>query len=92
MTFQIEIPETYVGRNMEKAGEWLLPADIYKWLREGKTKWYSYCGSNSSGNGYTDGVSNTKFVFIIYGDAPGDDLVFKIKFPTVKVWPRSSDD
>ena len=77
---QITIPHSVYG-----SCEYFLPAVIEKWFSENGICRPSYAGSNSSGNGFTAGVTNKESVYMIYDIHENDPVAFKLLFPQIKV-------
>ena len=74
----------YRSRNTVRS--YLLPRVIVDWFGARGIKYPSYCGNNSSGTGYTDGVSNRVFVYMVHGIHPHDEIIFKLEFPDIKLY------
>ena len=47
---------------------------------------YGYVGRSGGGGGYTNGVSNVYYVFMVSIPCPEDATVFKIHFPECKIY------
>lgn len=78
-TMQINVPWSVYGQC-----NYFMPYDLGGWCVERGLQ-YSYCGKDSTGDGLTDGVVNTKSVYMVYKIHPDDAIVFKIFFPACTV-------
>jgi hypothetical protein len=76
---QINVPHSEYGEC-----SYFMPVDMQKWLVERNLMGH-YCGSVSSGDGYTSGVTNRESSYTVKGIKKEDGLVFKIMFPKCKV-------
>jgi hypothetical protein len=77
---QFRIPESVYGPCL-----YLVPKEISNWFTANGLSYPSYTGSNLSGNGFTDGVSNKEYSYSVYNVHPGDAILFKFEFPHIKV-------
>jgi hypothetical protein len=57
---------------------------LAQWFAERKLQ-YCLTGSEQSGDGYTNGVSNRHTAYMAYNANETDGVVFKIMFPDCKV-------
>lgn len=71
---QIDVPHSEYGN-----------ATYIAWLEEHGISDYAYCGAASSGNGYTNGISNRESVYMVYNIQDVDACAFQIQFPHCKV-------
>ena len=76
---QLNVPHSVYGECT-----YFIPKPLLKWLYEYDLK-YFYCGGNSWGNGYTNGVSNADSTYIVNNIQPDDATAFGIQFPQVKI-------
>lgn len=64
---------------------WTLPNQMREWLAQFGLN-HNYCGSYSSGDGYTNGLLNTEYTYMVYRICEDDATAFKIRFPECKIW------
>ena len=76
---QLNVPHSVYG-----ACTYFIPEVIQEWLHSYNLQ-YNYCGGNSWGNGYTDGVMNSDSTYMVYNICPEDASAFGIQFPKVKI-------
>ncbi len=78
-SMQISVPHSKYGRC-----SWFVPGVIDEWLRK-QGLYGSFCGTRSSGDGYTDGKSNGYSVYMVNNVQETDSIAFKIMFPECEI-------
>jgi hypothetical protein len=78
-TFQIDVPHKDYGDC-----DYFIPKIMYAWLRSQGLK-YGYAGGRSSGDGYTNGITNKESVYCVRDAKEEDGLAFQLLFPFAKV-------
>ena len=78
---QLNIPHSVYG-----SCGYFAPDCITDWCITHGIKYPRYCGSNSSGSGFTNGVTNAESCYTVYDIHESDAVAFKIRFPEVKVY------
>ena len=73
-----------VPHSVYDACTYFAPKPMAEWLSSYKLTAY-YCGGESWGNGYTNGVSNQTSTYMVYNIRPEDASAFGIQFPTIKI-------
>lgn len=69
-----------------------MPVELIDWIHEmlmledGQCVDYSLVGSQTSGNGFTDMVSNQEYIYVIRNLKEEDGLAFKMQFPKCKIY------
>jgi hypothetical protein len=78
-SMQIHVPHSEYGEC-----DYFMPYILQYWLvgigLRGK-----YCGSRSGGSGYTNGISNVEYTYMVYNVQKEDATAFKIMFPECKI-------
>ena len=78
-SMQLNVPHSVYG-----ACTYFIPTVIREWLSSYGVIAY-YCGGNSWGDGFTNGVANSDSTYMVYNIQPYDATAFKIHFPFIKV-------
>ena len=78
-SFQVNVPHSKHGKC-----DWFMPVILQDWLMDRGLQGH-YCGENSWGDGYTNGVSNADSVYMVRDAEESDGLAFCIIFPECKV-------
>ena len=86
-SFQINIPQSKYG-----VCPWTLPRKIRDWCSLFGLNEAHYCGNNSSGTGFTNGISNTEYCFIIKNAKETDAIAFRLTFPDCKVYSYTTGE
>lgn len=85
-SMQINVPHSVYGY-----GRHMMPDALIDWLREmlnkqeGEFVNYHFVGFTTSGNGFTDMVTNQESIYMVYDLKEEDGLAFKIQFPKCRV-------
>jgi hypothetical protein len=78
-TFQIDVPHKDYGEC-----DYFMPKEMVAWLiAQGMN--YGYAGSRSSGDGYTNGITNKESIYSVRNAKEEDGLAFQLLFPFTKV-------
>ena len=78
-SMQLNVPHSVYG-----ACSFFMPTKMQEWLRKYNLR-ADYCGGNSWGNGFTNGVSNVDSTYMVNNIHPDDATAFGIQFPKVKI-------
>lgn len=80
-SMQLTVPHSKFGKC-----SFFMPEIIRAWICENLGPFdYTHCGENRSGDGYTNGVTNTESVYIIKWLLEEDGTRLKIAFPECRV-------
>ena len=77
---QLSVPHSVYG-----ACTYFIPSPIIAWFAQYDIADWSYCGGNSWGDGFTNGVSNADSTYLVYNIRPEDASAFGIQFPHIKI-------
>ena len=84
---QISIPQSIYGECT-----YIIPKVFVEWFAQQDIKNWGYSSSESWGDGYTNGLSNKTSTYMVYNIHPEDATLFKIFFPTVRVYTGKQYD
>ncbi len=76
---QVNVPHSAYG-----ACDYFMPNIMREWVH-GLDLDYLYAGNSSSGDGFTNGVSNKMSHYMVNDIQRGDSIAFQIQFPHAKV-------
>jgi hypothetical protein len=80
-SMQLRVPHSIYG-----PCTYFIPKPLLEWLAENNMKEWGYCGGESWGDGFTNGVNNQTSTYMVYNIQPEDATAFKIHFPNVKIY------
>lgn len=78
-SMQISVPHSEYG-----PCSYFMPKLMDDWLKKYSLQG-SYCGSNSWGDGYTNGVTNKESSYIVHNVELEDSIAFQIMFPKCRL-------
>lgn len=78
-SMQIDVPHSVHGHV-----SYFMPNGVHTWMKENNLE-YSMCGSSSSGDGLTNGISNEKTHYMVRNMQEQDGTAFALLFPECRV-------
>jgi len=78
-TFQVDVPHKDYGEC-----DYFIPVKMREWLTEQKLTW-GFGGTRSSGDGYTNGITNKESVYSVRDAKEEDALAFQLLFPRTRI-------
>lgn len=85
-SMQINVPHSEYG-----SCKHMMPDELIDWIRnamqlqDGYFVNYRYSGGTSSGDGFTNGITNQETIYMVYGLKEQDGLAFKLQFPKCRI-------
>ena len=80
-SMQVNVPHSEYG-----PCEYFMPGILRDWVCGEYRLIYEYCGETSSGDGFTNGITNKESRYMVKNIQEADATAFQIMFPRCKVY------